>query len=435
MKRKIVLFVVLGIGTVGFGAGTLTPQGAPAPTMKTLDEIDQSVSNTTAAVKIAEPRTPLIEGASGVIIDGNGTIYINQSGSYYLTTNLTVSFGNGIVVSTNGVTVDLNGFTIRSTAATPGYSGIEIGASHVSIFNGHIESRVVYDSSANDDQFTGSGFQHGIRAPLSSYSSVRIRNISVSGCDLNGIYILTQDSLVESCTVRVVGNYGIMAGVVKNCSAITCGGVAISGTQIIDCRGSSTADTGIYSGGTVANSYGYTSSTSSSAIGIRAVRSVQNSYGYSTGGNGIYSSGVVASCYGYSMARSGIYSNGTVINSYGYANGTSTDVDGIYAFKVVQNSSGVSMGRSGIYSNGTVANSSGETYGTSISVGGIYATKTVQNSYGYSAKGDGIRSKIVSYSYGRSDGTASSADGIESTIAIGCVVSGGENITHKYLMP
>jgi len=326
MKRKIVLFVVLGIGTIGFGAGTLTPQGAPAPTMKTLDEIDQSISNTTAAVKIAEPRTPLIEGASGVIIDGNGTIYINQSGSYYLTTNLTVSFGNGIVVSTNGVTVDLNGFTIRSTAATPGYSGIEIGASHVSVFNGHIESRVVYDSSANDDQFTGSGFQHGIRAPLSSYSSIRIRNISVSGCDLNGIYILTQDSLVESCTVRVVGNCGIMAGVVKNCSAITCGGVAVNGTQIIDCRGDSTGSYGILSLGTVANSYGY----------------------------------------------------------------------------------------------GSV---------------GIYASQAVQNSYGFSLKGDGILANIASYSYGRSNGPASWADGIQAAIAIGCIAEGGENITHKYLMP
>jgi len=66
---------------------------------------------------------------------------------------------------------------------------------------------------------------------------------------------------------------------------------------------------------------------------------------------------------------------------------------------------------------------------------GILASVAVQNSYGDSAKGNGIQSKIVSYSSGRSTGTASSADGIQATIAIGCIAEGGENIAHKYLMP
>src|SRR5579883_474024 len=73
-----------------FAQGSLTPPGAPAPTMKTLSQI--------------EPRTPI----SSLPF----TIYI--PGSYYLTTNLTgVSNSDGITISTGNVTLDLNGFTLQ----------------------------------------------------------------------------------------------------------------------------------------------------------------------------------------------------------------------------------------------------------------------------------------------------------------------------------
>src|SRR6185295_16428367 len=72
--------------------GPLTPPGAPAPTMKTLDQV--------------EART-LISSAP---------FTISQPGSYYLTANLTVSSGNAITIAASGVTLDLNGFTISSTA-------------------------------------------------------------------------------------------------------------------------------------------------------------------------------------------------------------------------------------------------------------------------------------------------------------------------------
>jgi len=362
MKKIPIVITALSVVGASFGAGTLTPSGAPAPTMKTLQQI--------------EPRTPLIEGESGVSIDTNGTISITQSGSYYLTTNLAVSSGDGIRINASGVTLDLNGFTIRSTVATVGNDGINITANRVSIFNGHIESGTVYDSGASGDQYTGSGFESGIFSFSSSnnYLGIRIRNVSISGCDLHGIYLGSGDSLVESCTVEVVGSYGIKAGVVNNCSATTCGGTAISGYQITGCRGTSTSGVGINSLGTVANCYGYTFGTSSHSDGISAQKDVQNSHGYSSGGKGIKSGG-------------------------------------------------------------TVANSYGQTIGTMTSSDGIYATATVQNCYGYSKGGDGIRAKIVSYSYGRSTGSDSSADGIQANIAIGCVVSGGENITNKYLMP
>ncbi|RKX33704.1 MAG: hypothetical protein DRP64_20705, partial [Verrucomicrobia bacterium] len=62
-----------------------------------------------------EPRLPLLDSSLGVSVYPSGTIVISQSGSYYLTENLTVSSGNGITINASGVTVDLRGFTIRST--------------------------------------------------------------------------------------------------------------------------------------------------------------------------------------------------------------------------------------------------------------------------------------------------------------------------------
>src|SRR4051812_45809594 len=70
-----------------FSQGSLTPPGAPAPTMKSLDQI--------------EARTPI----------SSVPFTISVPGSYYLTTNLTAALNqNGITVSADNVTLDLNGF-------------------------------------------------------------------------------------------------------------------------------------------------------------------------------------------------------------------------------------------------------------------------------------------------------------------------------------
>lgn len=69
--------------------GPLDPPGAPAPLMKTLDQV--------------EPRTAIT----------HVPFTITQSGSYYLTGNLTgSSFQSGITITANNVTLDLMGFTL-----------------------------------------------------------------------------------------------------------------------------------------------------------------------------------------------------------------------------------------------------------------------------------------------------------------------------------
>ncbi|HEV7926815.1 MAG TPA: right-handed parallel beta-helix repeat-containing protein [Verrucomicrobiae bacterium] len=84
--------------------GALTPAGAPASTMKSLDQI--------------EPRTPV----DAVHTPGflNIQYAITQPGSYYLTGNITsVSNQSGIFIQTNDVTLDLNGFEMIGNSGYP----------------------------------------------------------------------------------------------------------------------------------------------------------------------------------------------------------------------------------------------------------------------------------------------------------------------------
>ncbi len=99
--------------------GSLTPPGAPAPTMKTLQQV--------------EPRTSI----------STVPYTITSAGSYYLTTNLTVvGFnGNGISISADNVTLDLNGFFISGDGDVNN-SGVQVIGPHynVCVRNGTIRN-------------------------------------------------------------------------------------------------------------------------------------------------------------------------------------------------------------------------------------------------------------------------------------------------------
>src|ERR1017187_4685613 len=286
VQNLFVALALLALSTLNsqfsncFAQGSLTPPGTPAPTMKSLDQI--------------EARTPITNTAS--------LVTISQPGSYYLTANLTVSTGDGIDINTNDVTLDLNGFTIRSTAASATGTGILLnnGWTDITIGNGHIRGGGTNNGS---DVFSGGGFAYGIKTSGAVPENVQVSRISVSGCRFDGISLSGQNSTeVEACTVRTVGGYGIIASTVKSSSALDCGNTAIQGDQVFDCRGQSSGlGIGVDGASVVQNCWG----TSTSSVGVEDYI-VQNCYGTSTSDVGVEAT-IMLNCYGQSSSGWGLH--------------------------------------------------------------------------------------------------------------------------------
>lgn len=215
---RLSLLPLLAIPGLALAQGPLTPPGAPGATMRSLDQI--------------EPRIPLVAGSPGVAIGGTGTITISQPGSYFLTQNLTVSSGHGIVVGSNDVTLDLRGFTINSSA-TGGF-GINVSnVSRVAISNGSVRGSFTYSGT-----FTGTGFGSGIDYSGTSPTVVRVKDVSVEGVQSYGIDLgTTNANLVESCVVRIAGQTGIRAGVVSDSAAMVIGVTPVAAETITNCIG------------------------------------------------------------------------------------------------------------------------------------------------------------------------------------------------------
>jgi parallel beta-helix repeat protein len=179
----------MGLGIVlaavqAWAQGSLTPPGAPAPTMKTLAQI--------------EPRIP---------ISTNGTV-ITRSGAYYLTTNLTASAAGAaaIRVLANDVTIDLGGWTIKGTGTGENGGGIMQGTTNANlcILNGVVCN------------YTGDS-EGGIYAPGRNVQVVDVRAIS----NWYGI-VVGSNSIVQGCVAESSIETGISAGpgsTIEKCQA------------------------------------------------------------------------------------------------------------------------------------------------------------------------------------------------------------------------
>lgn len=293
MKASLLfLSLALHAGTV-LAQGPLTPPGAPAPMMKSLDQVEaRAIISASPAAPVAGPH-----------------FTITTPGSYYLTGNVTVSSGDAIRITADDVTLDLNGFKI-SSALTGGVSGYAISAvgdrERLTIRNGSIVSGTTVTPAG---VVTAAGFQNGI------YSSNTIRQalvegIHVSGIANHGIYLDGQ-GIVRDCTVRNCGGAGIRAQEVSNCSAELCIQIAINANNITNSSGSSINGTGVAAGWNVTNCNG----TSTNGTGISCGGNVSNSSGTSTNGTGLACSHNASNCEGSSSAsgttQAGLMVNGT----------------------------------------------------------------------------------------------------------------------------
>jgi hypothetical protein len=306
--------------STAFAQGSLTPPGAPAPTMKSLDQI--------------EPRTPI----------SAAPFTISAPGSYYLTTNVTVSSGDAITISANNVTLDLNGFTIASTAATASAdSAVLLSGSrtNIAICNGHISSGV----TNNGGVYSGSGFGLGVFSP--GCFNVRVRDVSVSGCQYDGIYIgynAYNSTIVESCVVNTAGAYGIVAQSVSKSTAIDCGNTALVATTANDSSGVASGNgAGVYA--TAANNcYGYCLGP---GTGLSA-NAANNCYGYSSAGTGL-SANQAQNCYGVSHGNNGIgLQSDTALNCTGVSTGYGINATGLSATYTATCCVGLNPGEGGI---------------------------------------------------------------------------------------
>jgi hypothetical protein len=382
-----------------FAQGSLTPPGAPAPTMKSIAQV--------------EPRTPI----------SSAPYTVSTPGSYYLTTNLNVTVGDAMDITASGVTLDLNGFTVSST--DPGNTGTGImlagGNADITILNGHVRGGVIYSGGG----YIGSGFGNGIFWTGSNIPfNIRISGVWVSGCLLEGINMgILRSTVVESCTVQNVGGdgivaasvshsvvyqsgyYGIYADSASGCysqttgtgsglfayTANNCYGQSLGSTIGLqanianNCQGQSTSGTGLSVNHTTTGCYGQSGGSgyeltanianncedqSSSGTGLSANHTATGCYGQSSSGTGLSATSTASGCYGNSAT------------SQGLAAGSATGCSGF---------SGPGGTGVGLYVN-TANNCEGQSYGSGT---GLDAFQTVTGCYGCSASGAGLVSNVA----------------------------------------
>jgi parallel beta-helix repeat protein len=244
MKTGIPMIIAAGVcGLVltapsGFSQGSLTPPGAPAPTMKTLQQV--------------EPRTDVLK-LSG---DASDLFLITNSGSYYLTTNIVgVSGKNGIFITANNVTLDLNGFALLGVPGS--VEGIQVSGSlsctNVTVRNGNVSGWGSGGVSVANSTSYNLVFDRLNLSVNSSSVGINAFNALISGCTVNGgsYGIIAVESDVRDCSINGSANAGILVnyGTVSGCLVQNCVGAGIyvnaPGCQIIGntcIRNNSSAD-------------------------------------------------------------------------------------------------------------------------------------------------------------------------------------------------
>jgi parallel beta-helix repeat protein len=215
--------LLLSATSLAWAGPTNPPAGPIASTYKTLQQV--------------EPRTAL--NATNTPGDADSVFRITQSGSYYLTGNVTGAVGlSAIKVEADDVTIDLNGFALQGVAGS--IDGIRPGATVTgfAIFNGHISD------------WGGYGVNPTSGSPnFFNMFAMRIENVTVTSCQ-RGIST-GRSSVLNNCSVRSCTFEGLVAGpgsVVHACVATGNGGdgfVSTEGCTIENCSAQGNTGVGI----------------------------------------------------------------------------------------------------------------------------------------------------------------------------------------------
>ena len=193
-----------------FAQGSLTPPGAPAPTMKTLAQV--------------EPRTPIdVTHTPG---DADSLFKITQPGSYYLTTNVTgVNAKYGVEIAASGVTLDLNGFDLVGVAGSlDGVVVTPLNLINVSVRNGSVRSwggsginlLDAATSAANvADIVASQNVVNGIRMGFGG-TITRCTAYNNTGAGIAG----AAGTVITECVANTSGSHGITTG--SGCTISRC---------------------------------------------------------------------------------------------------------------------------------------------------------------------------------------------------------------------
>lgn len=219
MKCLRIIFMLGAAFEVNIMAqGPLAPPGPPAPTMRTLSQV--------------EPRTPI----------SSIPFIITQPGSYYLTSNLggPGHVGNGIIIQTNQVTIDLMGFALIGGTGT-GVVVTGIGENRFHLRNGSILNwggdgiHALNSEGAIYEQLTlvgngGSGLRAGLGARVTACAAISNQQY--------GLFV--NSGVVRDCVARRNQGVGIylFSGIIQHCAAElneSHGLVASRGVLVSDC--------------------------------------------------------------------------------------------------------------------------------------------------------------------------------------------------------
>ncbi len=242
--KNVMLILLVIVGLVAYSmlanAGSLEPIASPAPTMKTLQQV--------------EPRTPI--GQSDI------PRVITKAGSYYLSENI-VALGTGqncITINASNVTLDLKGFSIDGTEVFVFDNGIVIddSESNITIINGTITNSLQSGITSDNPLLYPKGIDvSDIRVISNGSVGIRIgdgSSITGSLAIGNGSFgIVVEDhGKVIDCTSKDNGGWGILtanAGLVKDCISndnTANGGISVNNqSTIVGCTVAGTTDIGI----------------------------------------------------------------------------------------------------------------------------------------------------------------------------------------------